>query len=176
MNTLLIGPRASGKTSLGRRLASRRDRRFVDLDDVVLDGFEETSVRAVWAEHGEEAWRAGEVEALRRVLAEPDQVVALGGGTPVIPEARTLMEAARRSGAARVLYLRCSAVELRRRLARTPGDRPRLTETAVPDEVAEVLARREPIYEQVADAIIDANGNDLDGLVERLEAALSRID
>ncbi|MHC5113838.1 MAG: shikimate kinase [Planctomycetota bacterium] len=176
MNTLLIGPRACGKTTFGRLLATRYRLRFVDLDDVVLDGFDESTVRDVWAAHGEAAWRAGEVEALRAVLGRRDQVVALGGGTPTIPEARRLIEAGQAQGTVRVAYLKCPVEELRRRLEQAPGDRPPLTDVAVHDEVAEVLARREPLYEEIADAVVDMDHPDRDVVFNRLLASLSKED
>jgi len=160
MNILLIGPRGCGKTTIGRRVAERSGRRFVDLDDLVLGRFEEPTVSEVWAAHGEGAWRAAEVDALDDALSRENQVVALGGGVPMIEAGGRRIEAARRAGDARVVYLKCGVDELSRRLSAAPGDRPSLTGGDVVEEIGSVLRRREPTYEAMADAICDASDPD----------------
>jgi shikimate kinase len=153
MNILLLGARGCGKTTIGRLLAVGCGRRFVDLDDRVVARFDESTVQAIWATHGEAAWREAEVEALRQTLRTDDQVIALGGGTPAIDGARALIEAGRRHGRLIVVYLQCAADVLAGRLQDEPGDRPSLTGSSVSEEIAAVLARREPIYEALADHI-----------------------
>jgi shikimate kinase len=160
MNILLIGPRGCGKTTVGRLLAERCGRRFVDLDDRVLARFAEDSVHEVWASHGEAVWRAGEAAAVSEVLDADDQVVALGGGVPMIDAARVRIEAGRSAGHIRVVYLKCSADELARRLRAAPGDRPSLTGSGVVDEIAAVLRQRQATYEALADVICDASDPD----------------
>lgn len=153
MNLLLVGPRGSGKTTLGRAVAAATRLSFVDLDDLTLGRFAEDTVSDVWARAGEQAWRVAELDALRVVLADDEQVVALGGGTPIIEAARGLIERAQAAGDARVVYLKCSPEELVRRLEAKPGDRPALTdESDLEAEVQKVLAAREAIYETLADA------------------------
>ncbi len=155
MNVLLVGLRASGKTTAGRGLAGLLRMPFVDLDERVLAGFGEPTAAAVWGSLGESAWRDAERLALEEVLAAAGQVIALGGGTPMIAAARSLVEREKRRGAAFVVYLRCSAEELSRRLAREPGDRPSLTGAPPDREVAEVLAARDPVLRALADLEID---------------------
>ena len=87
MNTLLIGPRGCGKSTIGRRLAEQVGWPFVELDERVLEKFAESTVKAVWSARGQEAWRKAEDEALGAVLADDHQIVALGGGTPMITAA-----------------------------------------------------------------------------------------
>jgi shikimate kinase len=162
VHLLLIGPRASGKTTIGRLVAAATDRPFVDLDVVVLASFDEPTVESVWQAHGEPAWRAGEVDALRSVLSGADAVVALGGGTPMIPEARALIDDARQHGTARVCYLRVPVAVLVERLEADPGDRPSLTGAGVAEEMAAVLAVREPTYLAVADEVVEAHEDSAD--------------
>ena len=177
MTVLLIGPRASGKSTVGRALAAALGASFVDLDDVVLAGFADaglTTVEAVWAGPGESAWRRGESAALARQLAPGagSSVIALGGGTPVIDDARARIRASQRAGGAIVVYLRCPVGALERRL-REPGDRPSLTGASPADETRRVLTTREPIYLELADIVTDGTrpvASIVDDLVERMRS------
>jgi shikimate kinase len=155
VNVLLIGLRGSGKTTIGRELAGRVNRLLVDLDERVLATFAEASVSEVWTAHGEAAWRDAEAAILEAVLRDADQVVALGGGTPMIADARRRIESCRRAGEARVVYLHCDVKELVRRLSRDVGDRPSLTGADPVDEIRTVLEARETTYLELADFVCD---------------------
>lgn len=158
MNILLIGPRACGKSTVGPRLASRLNKTFIDLDQRALAQFPQHSVREVWQAHGEGAWRQAEVLSLRDALAGEHDVAALGGGVVMIAQARHMIEQAQHGGRAFVVYLRCPADVLVRRLRTNPGDRPPLSDLPLEVEVAQTLRSREPTYLAVADAVIDAAG------------------
>jgi shikimate kinase len=168
MNILLIGPRATGKTTIGRLLADRLGRQFIDLDERIRARFGDSPVRVIWAEHGEAAWRAAEHDCLIDALAETEAIIALGGGTPMIERARAAIADAQRTGRARVVYLQCDAHELVRRLRMAAGDRPSLSGGDVADEAVEVLARREPTYVAVADEIIRTDRMTAETVVQRL--------
>ena len=172
MNTFLIGPRGCGKSTIGRALSRRLGRPFVELDERVLAAFPEGSVREVWSVHGEGAWREAEIAALVATLAADDQVVALGGGMPMIQAARQRIEAERKAGRARVIYLRCSTEVLVRRLAAAPGDRPGLTGADLLEEVATILAEREPTYRDLADLEYDAGGGSADRIADEIALGL----
>lgn len=157
MNVILIGYRGSGKTSVGKRLANRLWKDFVDVDDETRKRFDGKTIAEVWDTHGEPAWREAEVAVTRELCARDDLVIGLGGGTLMQPGAREAVEA---SDAKRI-YLRCGVEELARRIesdADSPGSRPSLTAAAgveaksASEEIAEVLAEREPIYRAVADS------------------------
>jgi shikimate kinase len=174
MNILLLGPRASGKTTIGRLLSQRTGMKFVDLDERTLAGLGLPTVRDVWQKMGETAWRAAEVHALKQVLTNDNQIVSLGGGTPTIPEARTMIEAARASACARTVYLRCATDELVRRLSQAAGDRPSLTGKGPADEVMEVLSKREPTYLAIADIVCDTADQSLQETLAELLTLLKR--
>ncbi len=168
MNTLLIGPRGCGKSTVGRALSKRLGHPFVELDERVLAAFGEGSVREVWSVHGEAAWREAESAALVATLAADEQVIALGGGTPMVAAARQRIEADREAGRARVIYLRCSSEVLAHRLAAAPGDRPSLTGADLPEEAATVLAAREPTYRGLADLECDADRGSPDQIADEI--------
>lgn len=152
----LTGPRASGKSSLGQRLAQRLAVPFVDTDARLRERSGE-EVAAIVAREGWEGFRRRESAVLREVAAELEAashagtgrawrgVVATGGGMVLAEANRRFM---RETG--RVLYLSVPVEELVRRLSRDPleAQRPSLTGKTLTAEVAEVLARRLPLYEE----------------------------
>lgn len=168
MNVILLGYRGSGKTSVGRALAARLGYAFVDTDDAVRERFGGREIADVWATEGEPAFRAMEVAVTKVLLQRDGVVIALGGGTVMQHEARAAVEAA---DACRV-YLKCEVAELARRLgadAATAAARPSLTGSASSiDEIAAVLAEREPTYRAVADEVIDVTGRSVAEIVARL--------
>ena len=155
MSVLLIGLRASGKSTIGRLLAKEIDLPLVDLDTLALQCFEQDTITEVWDRNGEAAWRDAETLMLRQVLSGPDSVIALGGGVPMIDEARAMMQAAKDSGEAVVIYLKCDPRELRRRLDADRGDRPPLMGADSIDEIEVILQQREATYEALASHILD---------------------
>lgn len=148
-NIYLIGPRASGKTTLGRRLAARLSRPFVDLDAVFLERHGETIATLVTRE-GWEAFRRAEAAILADVAARPGQVVATGGGAVLLPENRALLTTGL------VLYLQASPERLAERLLADcqAGQRPKLTELELRDEIVATLKEREPLYLSLAGACL----------------------
>lgn len=173
----LMGLRGSGKSTLGRALAERLGRRFVDLDDRTLArcaAHEGATIAEVFRDIGEPAFRKAETAALREALGERDIVLALGGGTPIAPGAADDLREAQRRGEVWVCYLRCRPETLRRRLREAGGagaDRPSLTGADPLDEIDEVHMRRDPLYRELADATLEE-----DQTVEDLLRALQSRD
>jgi len=87
MNIVLIGNKSSGKTTIGKQLATSMGYDFRDLDDEILkkDGRHET-IAALYADLGEAAFRELEFNTLSELKLE-DTVLATGGGTIMIDEA-----------------------------------------------------------------------------------------
>ena len=150
---LLIGLRASGKSTLGRALATALGGvPFVDLDDHTREALGATTVREAFLRAGEAGFRAAEAEALARALRSGEaHVLALGGGTPTAPGAAAQIAEARREGRALVVFLDPPLSTLAERLAAHEGDRPSLTGRGVVAEIGDVAAVRRPLYAALAD-------------------------
>jgi len=153
MNVLLIGPRASGKSTIGPALARLLGRPFVELDDLALRATGLASVHDVWRQRGEMAWRDAEAACFHTAIHTDGQVIALGGGAPMIAAIQNAVQAARRHRRAVVAYLSCEVGELQRRLSSQSGDRPSLTGIDPVDEVEVVLEDRKATYDALADFV-----------------------
>jgi shikimate kinase len=145
---VLVGFMGAGKTTVGRLLAAEAGLPFADLDLAIESG-RSRSVKEIFAEDGEAAFREIEHRTLAEVLAGPDLVLAVGGGAAEHPGSRRLL------AQARVVYLQVDYAEA---LARVGGDagRPML---ARPD-LAEVYRRRLAGYAEVATLTVRTGGRD----------------
>lgn len=143
----LVGPRGAGKTSAGRLAAAAMDVSFVDADERVASRAGR-SIAQIFSEQGEPAFRDLERAIMLEILQGPGEIVATGGGCVLAPAVR---EGLRRAGSA--LWLDAPAEKLSDRIAGT--GRPSLTGTDPAREVASILERRRPLYEQCAARRVD---------------------
>ena len=153
----------SGKTTVGRAVARRTNRPFVD-SDAQVESRTGRTVREIFEQDGEPAFRALEAEALAEALAtEEPAVIAAAGGVVLSADNRDLLK---RAG--RVVWLRARTGTLAHRVKH--GDhRPLLADDAV--AVLKRLAdERRPLYEEVADVVIDVDRRDKRDIVAEVEA------
>jgi len=165
---LLMGLRGSGKTTIGRELARRQQRPFIDLDDRTCAILGVASASEAFAALGQPAFRNAETRALKDALTQSGVIIALGGGTPTAPGAADLIRAAAGAGHAVAVYLRCTPAELRTRLTgRIDARRPSITGADPLDEIQTVFAQRDPLFQALA-------GRQIAGL-DSLERAMSEL-
>ncbi|ARZ02045.1 shikimate kinase [Yersinia ruckeri] len=162
----MVGARGAGKTTIGNALAQALGYRFIDTDSFM----QQTSlltVAEIVAREGWSGFRRRESLALQTVTS-PETVVATGGGAVLSADNRAFM---RRHGL--VIYLRASADILAERLAEEPEDaqRPSLTGKPIVEEMQDVLAVRETMYQDVAHYVIDAS-RDPQWVVEQIQSLL----
>lgn len=155
---VLVGCRGTGKSTVGRLLAERTGRPFVEVDEAIVARAGKT-IRAIFEQDGEPAFRDIE-ETVVRDLTEnhAGAVLGTGGGTILRESNRRML---RSFGL--VAWLRADVAELARRLeadAATRETRPSLTNKGAVEEIAEVMAFRTPFYEEIAHVVIDAQGVD----------------
>lgn len=149
----LIGMPGSGKSTLGKGLASKFELDFIDLDNEI-EKTQSSSVKEIFSSQGENKFRSLEKEQLEKSLYEfPAFVMATGGGTPCFFDNLELMKA---SGL--VVFLEVSPETLNNRLTSSKGiqNRPLLNtvkEGIVLDELKRKIVDRLPYYSQ-ADIII----------------------
>jgi len=158
---LLVGFMGSGKTTLGRLLASEMGWRFVDLDEAVElhDGRE---IPRIFQEDGEEGFRKIEHAVTLRFLGEDRVVLASGGGWPC-QEGR--LEG---TGPGTLsVWLRVSSEEALDRIRRQGNQRPLLEVPNPRTRIGELLAAREPYYRK-ASCWVDTELHPLRTIVRRV--------
>ncbi|EMI21638.1 Shikimate kinase domain protein [Rhodopirellula maiorica SM1] len=154
----LTGYRGTGKTSVATRMADAIGCPVVDLD-VHIQDHAGCSIREIFADSGEQGFRDLESEMLDIVAAESPCVVALGGGAILRESNRKQIQT---SG--HCIWLIATAEMLAERIAADSGtaaNRPALTQLGHLDEIRELLAYRQPLYQEVADVQIDTSGKTL---------------
>lgn len=155
----------SGKSTVAARLAERLGRPLFDTDALV-EARTGRSVRQIWTEDGEPAFRVLETEALRAALDAPEPAVVAAAGGVVLAEANR--RALRRSGA-RVVWLRADPSVLVER-ATAGGHRPAL-DTDAGTVLRQMAAARDALYREVATDVIDVDELGPDAVVERILAS-----
>ena len=164
---VLVGAMGAGKSSIGRRLASRLGLPFEDLDEAI-EARTGTRVAMIFECEGEAGFRARERELLaERLQASRAGVIATGGGAVLAAENRALMRAR-----GFVVWLQVGLDAQRERLAR---DRSRpLLQAPDRDTVLRRLAEeRGPLYAEVADFAFATDGFSAREAADALAAALA---
>lgn len=160
----LIGYRGSGKTTVAKLLAERLGWQWLDAD-AVLEERAGKSIRRIFEEDGEPAFRDLESEILEELCKLDKHVIATGGGVVLRPENRERMRAA-----GNVVWVKADATTLWERMRRDPTTkerRPNLTVGGL-EEVVVLLKEREPHYQQSANLIVDCDKQSIEQLLDHL--------
>lgn len=155
----------SGKTTVGRALAKRLNKRFFDSDHEI-EARTGATIPLIFEIEGEDSFRRREQEVIRDLTAQQGIVLATGGGAILNAESRAFLKSR-----GTVIYLRASVNSI---LHRTSHDKNRpLLQTADPRARIEELARiREPLYCEVADIIIETGRPNVQYLLHSIMAQL----
>jgi len=164
---VLVGLMGAGKSCIGKRLAQHYGLPFVDADKEI-ERAAGLAIAEIFEKHGEADFRDGERRVIARLLDEPLQVLATGGGA--FMDART-REKVRERGIS--IWLRADLELLLRRTARRTN-RPLLNNGDRRTTLARLMETRYPVY-ATADIVVDSNDAPPEATVERVIAALERF-
>ena len=162
---VLVGLMGAGKTTVGRRLAKRLGLPFVDADHEI-ERAAGKSIEDIFAEDGEDFFRAGEERVIARLLQGGPQVLATGGGA-------WMREATRRRVRERgiAVWLKADLDVLMERVSRRPG-RPLLKNDDPRAVMERLMAERYPVY-ALADITVESCNRPHQVVVERIIRALA---
>ena len=157
---------------MGRVLASQLHRPFVDLDEQIIKRAR-TPIKEIFQNQGESGFRQWETKLLAELLLLKDHVISLGGGAVLAEENRNAIRQARHL----IIYLKATPEELHRRIVADPAtaaQRPGLTHLGGSiEEVRELLAKREPIYQQMKTIELDVSSAAVEELVRQLREKIA---
>jgi shikimate kinase len=151
----LIGPRGSGKSTVGELLAGRLGWAFIDADEE-LEASAGISIADIFAAEGESGFREREVDLLGEMAKRERHVIACGGGVVLRPANRQLLRAT-----GFCIWLTGDSKILCERLDCDPTTetrRPALTALPALAEIERLLREREPLYREVAHLAIATDG------------------
>jgi shikimate kinase len=163
-SVVLVGMMGAGKSSIGRRLASRLALPFVDAD-IEIEKAAGMAIPEIFSAHGEPYFRAGESRVIARLLEGGPQVLATGGGAFMSPDTRA---AVRLKGIS--VWLRATLEVLTRRIRRRT-DRPLLKDVDPVETLKRLIGERYPIYAE-ADVTVESRDVPHDTIVEEIVAGL----
>ncbi len=171
-HVVLVGLMGSGKTTVGRLLAARLGRTFVD-NDVVLEHRTGHTAREIAAAEGADALHLREAEALVLALSSiVPAVIAAAAAAPMEPFAAAAMSLHD------IVYLRATPPVLAARIARTPDDghRPLVADDApatLAAQFATQIAARDERYRALATLVVDADVEGPEAVVDEISSALA---
>ena len=148
-NIILIGMPGSGKTTVADLCAKTHKKQVLDTDKYIenLHG----SISGIFAKFGEEHFRKLETDAVREICRGDNLLISTGGGCVMRGENVRLLK-----DGGKIVYLRAEKDTLLKRLE---GDNTRpLLEGNREERLAELFEKRAPVYESVADIIVDTDG------------------
>ena len=161
MNIVLCGMMGVGKSSVGIRIAELTGRRWYDTDIVITDRYGRIS--DIFEYYGEAHFRSLETGIVRELADKDGLVISTGGALVLKPENNELLK---QNG--KIVFLRATFETL---LARVRADetRPLLKDTGkTAERLSELLSERLPIYEAVADLIVDTDDKTVDEVAREI--------
>ena len=166
-NVFLVGPMGAGKSTIGRLLAKELGFPFKD-SDREIEARTGADIPWIFDVEGEEGFREREEAMITELVQERGIVLATGGGVVMREANRTAL-----ANNGLVVYL-CTSVE--QQLQRTAKDRQRpLLQTANPEKVLrELMARRDPLYREIAHLVIETDQRGPKTVVNTIVAQLAR--
>jgi len=164
-NIILIGMMGSGKSTVGRRLASVLGRPFVDAD-TVLERRCGVPISTIFELEGEAGFRRREAQLIAELAQPAGAVLATGGGVVLSADSRALLH---REGF--VVYLQASVSDLWQRLRRDRG-RPLLRTSDPRARIEALVEQRDPLYRDTAHCVITTGRQPVDRAVNDILALL----
>lgn len=169
MKVFLVGFMGSGKTTLGKKLAAKLNRPFVDLD-LVFEEKEGCTIGEYFTYHGEAAFRKEEASIIRNTVYPANGIISTGGGVPCFHNNMDWMNA---NGL--TIYINLPVKTLADRLGNAKVPRPVLggkKGEELEKHIAERLSEREVFYKKARVSLtgINLTAEDLEKVIKENKA------
>ena len=159
-NIVLVGLMGAGKTTVGKNLAEKMQKEFLDTDELIVKE-ENRSINEIFAKEGEKYFRDLEKNIIAKVSAFSDKVISIGGGALENTENISNLK---KNGI--LFYLRADVEELEKRL-QNATDRPLLKNTPMKEKLTELLNKREKNY-LLSQKIIDTTEKTIQEITQEI--------
>ncbi len=168
MNVILCGMMGAGKTSIGVKIAELTGKRWYDTDQMIMDKYGKIS--DLFEYYGEEHFRRLETDLVKNLAKMDNLVISSGGGLVLIP---ANCECLKENG--KIVFLRAKPETLVKRL-QIYEDKTLLQANSgmVAQRLKELMATRSPVYEHVADYIVDVDDKPTDETAKEIVRLIER--
>jgi len=152
----------AGKTTIGIKIAEITGRRWYDTDGMIVD--KHGKISDIFEYYGEAHFRRLETEIVKELAVKDNLVVSTGGGLVLKKENNQLLQ-----GNGKIVFLRATIETLAKRL-KVDGERPLLQTSTenIRDRLQGLMQDRVPIYEHVADYVVDVDGKTPEQIAEEI--------
>lgn len=166
---VLTGMMGSGKSTIGKNLALKLKRDFID-SDLEISKASALSINEIFDQFGEEYFRSGEKKIIKKFLLEKNKnlVLSIGGGAFIDKELRNLINNKSIS-----IWLNASYDTLLKRLNKNTKNRPLFFGHELKVKLQELIDQRTKYY-KLAHLEIDVNGLHVSGIIENIIKQLDR--
>ena len=161
-NIALIGFMGTGKTVVGKALAEKLNKEFIELD-ALIEQKAGKSIPEIFQQDGEIAFRELEIEVIKEVSTNKNLVIACGGGIVL-----NKINIDRLKKESTIVYLAASPRIILKRVSSEEGQRPLLEVDNPALTIRELLRFRKPFYGRAADIMINTSKLDIDSVVEQI--------
>jgi len=165
MNIVLIGFRGTGKSTVGKLLANRLKRDFIDTDEYIESTTGKT-IKDIFEEEGEESFRKTEAETIAKLSRMDNKIISAGGGVVLRDEN---VKSLKSNGFLILLEATPEIIHDRiRQDEKTTQQRPSLTNRNSFDEIKHLIDKRQPFYENAANYTINTSYVSCEDIVEEI--------
>jgi shikimate kinase len=161
-NIALIGFMCAGKTSVGKMLAEKLGREFVDTDDVIVE-IADLSVEDIFEKKGEISFREIEIDAVKKTAASKNAVISCGGGVVY-----NKINIDRLKASSHVVFLKVSPESVIARAEKDDHERPLLKGKDRIGIIKKLLALRDPLYTAYSDFSIDTTDASIEEVTKKI--------
>lgn len=163
MNIVLCGMMGVGKTSVGIRVSELTGKRWFDTDLMIAD--RHGRISDIFEFYGESHFRSLETDIVRELSGQDNLVISTGGGLVLKPENSEMLKQG-----GKIVFMRASFEVLLERV-HADDTRPLLKDTGkTAERLGELLSERTPIYEHVADYVVDTDGKSVEEVAQEIAA------
>lgn len=168
MNIILCGFMGSGKSTIGKLLAKKLNRDFIDLDDYIVEK-RGMQISEIFAKYGEANFRKSETQAAKNISGLENYVVSLGGGTVVNPKNAEILKLG-----GKIFMLDITPENVYERLKHDKS-RPLLQTKDKLKAITDMMNTRLPYYNDAADYKINVDNKEKEEVAEEIIKIISEF-